>query len=661
MKKNIYKTLSLLLATLFSLGAVACKGDNKQESSSTDNIIETQDTEHYLVRNAESDYKIVVPEDASSTVMMAASELAYFFEEATTVQLPIVKDTGMTYSENDKCISLGKTSILASSGESVGDFAIVGNDGFEIVTKGSNALLCGGSDMGTLYSVYTFLEKQFNYDYFFTDCFAIDRNVFNEKLIDFQLTEKPDIAYRIANYGFVAGNKTNAYRFRCSNYNDMFILVGGEPWHNSIYYVYSDAAKPSVDPDDDPNTLNAHYWYANGSVENPNQLCYTAHGNEIQYQAMLDKATETLKECLKRYPDRNLATLSIQDNGSFCGCDACAAVKEQYGGRNSSVVILFLNEVKTNIDEWFLTEDGAPYARDLQLLFFAYLGTKDAPAIYNERTEQYEAINGIKCVDGVGPFYAPIEGDFTRTFEEDINQDIYQTMQAWNSVSDSLYLWTYSANFKENYFVFYDSVNPMQYNYRFAVQNGAKMIFDQAAHMSESANTSWVILKNYLNHKLAWDSSLSVNSLIEKFFEGYFGEASEEMLKVFNELRLHIEDLRGQEIYGCVMSCYQPMLKTEMWPQSILENFRNGTQAALDNIAYLRDENPERYEDIKYRILCEKLSFSYLLITLYQGEYSAEDLLEMKLEVKDVTNKLGIVHLGEGGTVQTLLKTWGVE
>ena len=74
------------------------------------------DTENYIVKDGKTDYKVVLPENCSSTITTAASELTTFFYEATGITLPVIDDTKVgEVTENSQYISLGNTSLLRAS------------------------------------------------------------------------------------------------------------------------------------------------------------------------------------------------------------------------------------------------------------------------------------------------------------------------------------------------------------------------------------------------------------------------------------------------------------------------------------------------------------------------------------------------------------------
>jgi len=104
-------TLALIVVMLFS--CVACKDKTKGDE-------EFQFTSYDLVKDGASDYSVLVPANADENALYAASELIWFFREATGVTLGILRDDG-SYNENSKCISIGETPLfLAQHAEVLG-------------------------------------------------------------------------------------------------------------------------------------------------------------------------------------------------------------------------------------------------------------------------------------------------------------------------------------------------------------------------------------------------------------------------------------------------------------------------------------------------------------------------------------------------------------
>ena len=161
------------------------------------------------------------------------------------------------------------------------------------------------------------------------------------------------------------------------------------------------------------------------------------------------------------------------------------------------------------------------YNRDFDILFFAYSSYEEAPSTKNPETGRYEANNGIQCADGVSVWMAPIKADFTHKMTASENLTTREQTDAWRAISDTIYLWYYSTNFK-HYLTPYDTFDAMPDTYRYMKDMDAQMIFNQAQYDNSASATGFSMLKGYLNAKLAL-SLIHISSVeakkIEKIFE----------------------------------------------------------------------------------------------------------------------------------------------
>ncbi|MDR3216473.1 MAG: DUF4838 domain-containing protein [Clostridiaceae bacterium] len=679
-------------------------GDDETGDDETTNPIlagthvdNSKPTDKFIMENGATDYKIVIRAPAVGNgdywmlERIAALELARFFEEATGVVLPIVKDDAVQYSDDATYISIGKNLVLDGSGIVV-DYSQLKGGGFRIVTKGKSVFLTGGDagttgeEAGFVYAVYEFLYKVFDLDFFFTDSYSINKNVTNIPLMDYDINEVPDIEYRATNYSFVDNQYNrnwdwynfNLYRYRQIRSNQLLLGVGeiGNIWHNSFEYVgakttpipgwfgYVDATDPVMQAHpkwfsiDKTNSGLGPDWShvdrrPNGLYDGT-QLCYNAQGDEDERDALLQASFNTLKISLINSPKKNIVTYTIQDIDSFCDCDACHAVKEQYGA-NSASVILFCNDLNRIVKEWFKTEEGIPYARDLEIVFFAYQSTVDAPTKGN-----------IKCDDGVSVFYAPINADFTRSLNDPANATTKNTIEAWAKVSDKIFLWTYSTNFS-NYFTIYDTFDSMQDTYKLAFEHNAVYLFDQAQVNQANYVTSWETLKAYLTAKLAWNVNADVDALTDRFFAGYFGEAAPQMRQYFDDMRLHMNTLKNTTDYGGTTSIAQNTVTAKYFPKDVLMRWKGYAEGAIAALEPIRLSDPERYASLYDHIVNERLSVLYMLIEIYGSDMPAAEVLEHKLAFKeDVTrfngyrDKDDVADTEYSMIIQKLLTKWGV-
>ncbi len=645
MKKKLISIL-LVLTVLFSLTACKKRGGGESVNESalgsdipTESGISVVKNE-YIVKNGASDYEILYSADATGTERLAVSEFADFFKEATRISLRTVSDDKMK--ADGKYISIGYTKLLENAGYTYSASELK-YDGFKIKTSGNDVLIFGASDYGTIYGVYETLGYLFDFEYFFNDSYRLNRGVTNLSLYDFDVVEIPDIEYRATGYGSLSANTIDCYRLRMRPYPEFFIGINGVVFHNGLQYVK-----------DSP--LYDLSWIS----ESGDQLCYTAHGDEEELQNMLDASFDVLTKHLINNPSKNIVTYTIEDNQNFCTCDSCYSLVSEYNGANSSVVILYLNRLNAMIQDWFKSPEGEPYARDLDIVFFAYNATTDAPVVFNEETKKYEGINGLTIDKGVSVLYAPIAVDFTEGLNEGDNALFYKTAKQWSDISPSMYLWLYSTNFLY-YLTPYDSFDGIAENYAVAKEIKTRWIFDQAVWNDYGFTTGWSNLKSYLNAKLAWDSSLDIDVLIDEYFETCFGAGAEDMKEYFNEMRVLTTYNKEYNGLGGLRSIYQDVLQEKFWPKTLLSKWIQHCDDAIAKIESLKDNDPLAYQNYYKNIAGERLSAYYLFIMLYTYNTEESTIKNYQMQFKLDSQSLGLTLTGEGnGTVEGLIKTWGI-
>lgn len=623
--KKLRRILISILVISMIFSCVGCGKDAETVSNGLTAI-----KGKYLVNDGVSEYKIVISKEAGSIIQVAPAEFNKFFSESTGVNLPVVTDDEIQ--SGDKYISIGETTLLKDTGISY-DYDELGRDGYKIITEGDNLYLIGGADYGSLYAVYGLLECIIDYDFFAEDCYTIAQGVEQIPLYEFDITDIPDITLRTASDGVVESNQNTLYRMRVRPYLEHFLVVNGKWAHNSLAYV-----QDSTDANEK--------WYNSGRT----QLCYTAHGDETEYNKMQNACFETLKKTLIEDTEKSSVIFAIEDNFDICSCEACNAMTEKYGAI-SSTIILFLNDLNTLVKDWFKTEEGKLYARDLKIIFFAYNSYEAAPATYNEETGKYEANDGIKLDDGVYCQLCPIFMDYYKPITDETNKEDCTNMQKWIDMAEgNLYLWYYSTNFSY-YLAPYDYFDAMVENYRFAVDGGTYYLFDQRQFNETGVVTGWSTLKNYMNYKLAWDIEEDVEELYDNFFDAYFGPASDDMREVFDGLRVLTNYNTANKELGGRRSIYLELVDEKYWPKDVLEKWLDCFERAEAKIADLKEKNPSQYEMYRNHINGEKLSVLYLFVQCYSYNTSAEVIDAYRTEFKEIADSFGLTYLAETQTI----------
>lgn len=631
-----------------------------------------------FVKNSVSSYKIVMKENASEMLQFAAEDLQLLFKEATGVTLPIVTENTVDYAQDAKIISLGANGLLESAGLTT-DENVLSRNGFIIKTKGDNVFIAGAYDEGTMFGVYGFLEQYFHFDCFSNTCYYIDTEMTDVKWKEFDVVDVPDLKVRNCGNDFITSDTRTERRMRYTKREDGSTFLGSASAHTVFNYLdpevyakfsclnetehtcYVEAETGVFSAEQYPDCIAENYhpdWFSNDL----SQLCYTAHGNTEERNAMLETALEEAKKVFIANPNAYLWTFSQMDRYTWCACETCRGYKTKYNGSNAAVVVMFCNDLADKISAWMETEEGKPYARDFKILFLAYNATLTPPAKYNEATGEYEKIDDtVVCNEHTAVMFAPIEMDFQLSIYDEANDSFYEAFQGWMPISKTFNIYSYQSNYNY-FFVPYDCFNTMPDFYQYAAKANTYWFFELGQRKQTAGATGWQILKNYISSKLAWNVNLDVNELTDKFFDVYFGEAADIMRDWYNSYRIHSKYLIDYAGAATSSSVYHPILDKKYWSNNLLDSWIKKSEEALQAIDHLRYEDEARYQKLYDRITMERLSPYYMLIELYEIDYEATYIQTLKETVKYDCNRLGLNHAGESASnaLATIWSKWGI-
>ncbi len=674
MKNSLVKIISVLLCVCFVFGASACNKKTGQQKTTfgggVHDFTAPEIADKYLVKDGKSDYKIILPQESTDVERVARDEFNTLLKEATGITLGVERDQGRRH-DGGKYISLGETSMLASSGIELPKREL-GMDGLIIVTKGDTVYLCGGTSYGTVYAVYDFMSIMFNYEYYFTDCIVIDKDVKDAKLRNFNVKDIPDFALRCANYGFISNSSGYAgYRYREPyGYGNLQLPIhpnwAGSTDEEKAQNRENRIVDKRVTGYTAHNTLRGYVPKEQYSETHPGwyssrgrQICYTAHGDENELELLAQECAMKIEASLKAYtpkdwPLRNTATITIEDNPELCACDACAASKAKYG-TDSAACIILTNKINKYVRAWMALPENAEYYRDdFEILFFAYSMLIEAPSTANKKGVYEPNAPELRCDDGVSVWLAPINTDYEKDFYVEENAGYRENFEKWASISDKIYMWNYSTNFTQMMY-FYDSFS--FYNtesYQFMRANGGYMNFNQAQGGQQGVATGFHTLKAYIDAKLAWNTSLDSGKLIDDWFDAMYREAAPAMKELFTQMRLHKTKLNNELNISGV---YQKIDNKNCYPIGVLEK----QMAILDDAFAVIDKygslDPEQYAVLKAHIETEWLSPAYIMLTLYADEISPVELTTLRSVFKERALRLGLTRAAENsGLISDFVK-----
>lgn len=671
MNKRIISAISFaLVVVLLCIALCGCDHTPQEVPTQVSGKFDFAFTNADVVKNGTTDYKVVIPSEASDYIKLARDDFVHLFKKATGITLQVLDDTNLSHNADNKYISLGKTTLLATSGITV-DKKVLGNDGIRIVTKDNTVFIVGGTDSGTLYGVYDYMYLNFHYEQYSTDCMEIDTGVTDLKLGAFDITDIPDFALRAFNYGMLASSSTfdasmYGYRMRMNKQRGEYMM----PIFKDFKTTASTSKSTNADYYLPYETYHDQHpkWFSDNCLNGENQFCYTAHGDASEYELMVEECAKKIEFSLQfftpqTHPDMNVVTLTMQDNFRCCTCPACMAMKDHYGAESGAVCI-FINAVADKVDEWMAKDENAEFRRDdLHIIFFAYNNFEQAPTHYDSQTGTFvSADDKVVLRDNVGVYLAILNNlDYQQSYFGETNSVGKEPLDAWSTLTDFIYYWNYDTNFKL-YPYFYDSFNYFTDEmYKYVNTKHVAMYFSQGQETSGETGICWNNLKVYLNAKLSWDTSLTTEELTDKWFDAMFRDASTQMKQLFYAMRIYNDNMLQKYNFYKIRSNYNMVNSREYWNLSTLQGWVQQCDQAKASVAKYQQSNPELYEQICKHIEAEAFSPMYIIVTLYNSQLSVSykkqliDRLYYDISWLNLQSQKESEH---GSTVSEILKSY---
>lgn len=636
--KNLI-SLFLVLVMLFSVG---CKQNIPTNINDQIDVLDT-----YLVEGGKSEYTIVLPQNFTPRESTAKNELVLFFKEATGITLPAVTEDTVEYTENSKFICIGKTKFAEQVGIKA-THEVLHENGFIIKTVGNSIFLLGFTDFGTLYSVYGFLELEFDYDYYTVDSYSLTKIKNDVKVKKYDVVDVPDINMFETNYGYAQKDQVVANRYRAMSRTEIFVPIDGVgSVHNSLTFL----PKATYEKD------HPYFYTPDGT-----DLCFSARGVESQFETMTDCVRDEIIKEFKGGQGGVLMVVGQQDINKTCQCDHCLETATYYGAASANGII-FCNRVLEKIYAWFETPEGKPYSREFYMMLLAYEKFVNAPVSKNLIGE-YVVNNDLYIHDKFGVISAPIKNDFTVSRAE--NPEQYEHYYQWAAIANVFSLYAYDTNYQD-YLCPFNTFDSKPDLYQAMVDVNCISLFDHSQSNNSGLASVWSMLKMYLESKLRWDTNIDMNEYTEKYFYGVYGkEAGEEMMKVYYSFRSHWNYLKEEIAAGRIENQkinahMEVMVTAKLWSLNLLEGWLSTMNAAIEKIEPIKTTNPKEYERIYKMIVAERMSPVYMLLRIYSSYYSANDLLALRLMFKADTALCGVNTLGPvSKTVSGMLAQWGI-
>lgn len=440
-------------------------------------------------------YQIVVPADPSQVDEQAARVMQRYLDQMTGIELPIVAEGAPS---RDAEIILGDTRTQRRLGV-VEDRSVLGEDGFTIRTKGQRLVIVGGTGMGTLYGVYTFLEDYLGCRMYSPEVLSIPR-VATISLPPIDDTQVPAIEFREVYYRHALDPEYAAWHKLDHHAEEWGLWV----------HTFGGLVPPDRYFDAHPE----YFSLVNGKRIPSGQLCLTNDD-------VFDILVESLRGLMADKPNARYWSVSQNDTFGYCECDQCRAIDEREGTPAGSL-LAFVNRVAAEFPDKIIST-------------LAYQYSRAAP-----RT--------IRPADNVNIVLCTIELNRSRPIASDPGSESYRRdMEDWARICQNILIWDYVIQFS-NLVSPFPNLRVLQPNLQYFVENHSVAMFQQgnrevAGEMAE--------LRAYIIAKLLWNPQADVEAIVDDFLAGYYGDAAPFLRAYIDRMHDVLEESgEGLNIFG---------------------------------------------------------------------------------------------------------------
>ena len=613
----------------------------------------TYESSYPFIANGSSSYSIAYL-SSSAEAKTAATFVQNKISSITGVTLPLenfdsknTTDDGNDYQQSK--IFVGDASLATYLGASIpSEYG-----SFSLLSAGKGIFLFSDDTMGYQAGALKLLNALVGYRYIGDQT---ETNTYSNNYVDLpylRLNYAPSFGLRKCDWsdgvegdpyswGYNQGHGDYQYYLSAPAIGDL----SEERFHTSLLVLY-------------PGTYYSSHpsWYAvdgSGSTygEYRNwQLCYTAHGDSTEYQAMLNQAAEYVKNLYSTRTNLNLRTFmfGIADNWNYCHCSACTSATSTYGSI-AGTVANFVNDLRDLV----IPSLSEAEQKETKLGFFAYQSYEKAPFV--------DGAAKITLNDNVFCLAAPITANYTYPLTASCNASSKETLEQWAQVGD-MSVWLYDTNFL-HYLYPFNSFEANHDNLVYLKGLGVKMVYLQGQHSPYQPRTGFNCFKKFLAAQTMMDASQSYASLKDEFFASYYGEAGQTMENFFDQMVVRLKSIEENSAFHDTLydesksygrSIYENISNADFWDFDELKGWVSDCEQASSTASSSVAKRHIKIESIFPRMaLCE----------LYDASKwnNESELTAFRKAFKADCEELGISYFKESGdnSLSTYYSTWGI-
>ncbi len=474
--------LFITLIRISSLPAQKKAGKKPLENKTGQKII--------LTDNESSPYTIIIPTHATPAELKAAKILQDYLLQISGAALPVIT---ADKSRRSYEIIIGQNERLDELSAGI-NYKLLKEDGFVIRTDSMRLIIAGGNEKGTLYGVYSFLEKYLGCRMYSPKVKIVpqQKQIILGKINDQQV---PVIGFRDTHY-------RSTWDAEYTEWHKLDHDPGGERTDWGMWvHTFNELVPPQIYYQSHPE-----YFAMVKGARLPTQLCLSNH-------AVLEITVQNLRKKIAQNPVAKYWSVSQNDNRDYCTCDMCKALDEREGSPSGSI-INFVNQVADQFSDKMISTLAYEYGR--------------------------HAPKTLKPHDNVNIMLCSIEAYRNKPIKHDTSSaEFVKDVQDWGKIAKDIIVWDYVIQFNHLLSPF-PNLHVLQPNIQFFAENGVNAMFEQG---NREVGGEFAALRSYLISKLLWDPYLDIDSVMNDFLFGYYGAAG-------TPIREYIDVMREQMLKG---------------------------------------------------------------------------------------------------------------
>jgi len=481
-----------------------------------------------LCSSGKTDYRIVLPENASENLRYAAHELKIHLEEASGAAFPVTEGTTgsgrqIVLREKDPSLKIGE---------------------FLIRTEGDKLLLSGGGESGIHHAVHDFLESDCGYIWYDARGGKRVPDLRNFKLPELDRRKSYPLFLRsmTPDYFF---HRPEAHRFLYRNGMNLKIRLMPLPGMDKTAFHFENFQNEEILPvngvndlrqaapaghtlfdyiPDAPKKSRIKAFKTKGYFkEHPEWFSLDENGRRVVRQlcfsnpALRAEFKKNFYEHIRSTPSKNSFSVTAFDfPGEFCCCGECRAAVAKYKTKGAPI-FLFVKELAEAAEKDF---------PQIKICTYAY------------RKEQTEVPpKGLTFPDNVILEFWPIDDDMSKAWDGRTNAETYRNLTEWRKCCRNVVLGYYV-----NPWTFGTMTVPPFGNVRrcakdIALARKAGVSGCNFSHpVGVPGMTGFTELQSYLMARLMRDPGLDADPLIDDFMNFEYGPAAPLMKTYLSEL-----------------------------------------------------------------------------------------------------------------------------